>query len=98
MAVASEFKFHRILGIEITPELVVVARRNAAPVRQQYPDRTPIEVIKGDATQAQIPDDVVFLYNPFGRVLSERFISRLMAISEHRRFLSYMKAQPTATF
>src|SRR5688572_21174130 len=44
LAVASEFPFRRIVGIEIAPELAAVARSNAAILASRHPDRRPIEI------------------------------------------------------
>ena len=92
MAIAAELPFRRIVGIEISDALVRTARRNAAALAARFPDRTPIEVIEGDATRNALPpgDLVVFLYHPFGRPLLEGFLSTLIeGRAGHEMFIVY---------
>jgi len=92
MTIASELPFRRIVGIEISSALVQTARRNATALAARFPDRTPMEVIKGDATQAALPpgDLVVFLYHPFGRPLLKQFLSTLAeGRAGHEMFIVY---------
>jgi SAM-dependent methyltransferase len=79
LVVASEFPFRRILGVELTPALAPIVRRNAAIVRRRYPKRTAIDVVEGDATEVQLPegDLVIFLYNSFGQELVARLAARI---------------------
>ena len=39
--VATEFPFHSIVGVELSPHLAEIARRNAATMAQRFPQRTP---------------------------------------------------------
>src|SRR6201996_6100424 len=68
LIIASEFPFSRIVGIELAPDLVPLARRNTKSVASRYAGRPPIEVIQGDATAVPFPEGhlVVFLYHAFG--------------------------------
>ncbi len=86
LAVASELPFRRIVGVEIAPEIAAAARGNAAVLRERFPERTPAEVVEGDASAAALPegDLVVFLYHPFGRALVERLVARLVAAAAGR--------------
>jgi SAM-dependent methyltransferase len=79
LILASELPFKRILGIELAPGLVTVARRNARIISQKHPQRTPIETIKGDATAVPVPEGnlVIFLYHSFGPELVARMLSRV---------------------
>src|SRR5262245_40427071 len=47
LIVASEFPFHKLLGVDISPRLTATARANAARIAGKYPARTPIEVETG---------------------------------------------------
>jgi SAM-dependent methyltransferase len=71
MLIASEFPFHDIAGVELSPSLADAARRNAAVIARNYPLRTPIRVEIGDATVYPLPagDVVLFIYNSFDREL-----------------------------
>ncbi len=79
LIVATEFAFRRILGIELAPGLVTAARHNAQIVEKQYPQRTKIEVVQGDATAVPFPEGklAIFLYHSFGPELVARMLSRI---------------------
>lgn len=61
LAVASEYPFRRIVGVELSGALCEVARANAAKIG------APIEIIEGDALAVPLPPGslVIYLYNPF---------------------------------
>lgn len=63
LAAALALPFRRIVGIEVVPELVAIARRNVARWG------TRCEVIEADASTIALPDDATVLYmaNPFAR-------------------------------
>jgi SAM-dependent methyltransferase len=65
LLLASELGFRRIIGIELLPELVEVARGNARTFKQRG-SLAEIELICGDATEFTFPAEpaVVFLFNP----------------------------------
>ena len=71
MLIASEFPFHDIVVVELSPPLVNAARRNAAVMARKHPRRTPIRVEIGDATVYPLPagNVVLFIYNSFDREL-----------------------------
>jgi predicted RNA methylase len=68
LLVASEFSFRRIVGVELSASLAKTAQINAKLIAQRFPQRPPIEVVIGDASQFALPAGnlVLFLYNPFG--------------------------------
>lgn len=76
LVVASEFPLRSIIGVEICPELANVAKKNAQVIARNFPRRTPISVVDGNALDYTLPEGnlIIFLYNPFG----ERMISRLL--------------------
>jgi len=84
LIVASEFPFRDIVGVELTPELASVARRNMELMAAQFPARTRVRVEQGDATEFQLPpgDLVVFLYHPFGTELVRKVVQRVEAALE----------------
>ena len=69
LLVATEFGFKAITGVELSATLSRIARRNAAIFARAHPNRTPIEIVTGDALAYKLPrtTPVVFLYNPFSR-------------------------------
>lgn len=79
LAVASEYPFRRILGVELSPDLAATAGRNAAHMGATFPERTRIEVVEGDMTTAELPSGylVAFLYNPGYAPLIRRVAQRL---------------------
>jgi SAM-dependent methyltransferase len=66
LAVATEFPFRRIVGVELSPALTRIAEGNAAIMATRFPDRPPIEVVEGDALKYELPPGflVAYLYNP----------------------------------
>ena len=81
--VAARFPIARVLGIDLDPRMVALARTNAARVRGR---RCPIEIVEADATRFEVPDDVtcVILYNSFGGQALETAL-RLLLDSMDRR-------------
>lgn len=65
LLVAAEARFARVVGVELSPHLVEIARRNAARYRRV--GLVPIEVVNADAAAHVLDDDetVFFFYNPF---------------------------------
>jgi tRNA1(Val) A37 N6-methylase TrmN6 len=52
LVVATEYPFQRVLGVELAPELCVVARHNAERLKTLHPERTPIEIVEGISSPA----------------------------------------------
>ncbi|MBA3895847.1 MAG: class I SAM-dependent methyltransferase [Sphingomonadaceae bacterium] len=80
LAVASEYPFRRIVGIEIAPVLLRIARSNAGIIRANFPGRASIEVIEADATDIAsygAENLVLFLYNSFRGALIDRLIASI---------------------
>lgn len=83
LAIASEYPFANIVGIEIVPALIESARANARIIASRYPARTPIAVRDADATDLSsffgTGDLLLFLYNSFRAPLVERLIASIEA-------------------
>jgi SAM-dependent methyltransferase len=98
LIVASEFAFRSVVGIEISPELARIAEQNAAVIAREQPGRTPITVITGDALDIHnLPsgDLVVYLFNPFGKNLTERLRSNIeTALSQETRTIYIISYNP----
>ena len=79
LAVASEFPFRRIVGIELAPELAAIARCNAEILASRHPERRPIEIEIGDATKPTPPGErvVYFMYHAFGEALTARLVENI---------------------
>ena len=71
IAVAASHAFNKVRGVEISPELCRLAKKNIDMMR--YRRTHTVEVIKADAADFVIPEDVnlIFLFNPFlGKTLA----------------------------
>ena len=83
LAVASEFPFRRIIGVELSAPLADVAKANALRIAGLFPERTTVEVVNDDATSFDFPAGylIAFMYNPAYRpvikTIAKRFASRL---------------------
>jgi SAM-dependent methyltransferase len=96
--VAAEYPFARIVGIDLSNDLLEVARRNAALVRRE-PSRPAVEFIEADATTFEFPagDLVVYLYHPFDAPLMERVVAQLeRAIARQPRRVYVVYCNPVA--
>lgn len=79
LLLASEFRFKEIIGVDISHSILETARANAETIHRQFPSRTPIEIVQGNACQfAPASDHVVFfLYHAFEREGVEQFVATL---------------------
>jgi SAM-dependent methyltransferase len=79
LMVASEFPFRSVIGVEISRELVRVAKKNAQVMGQNLPEQTPITVVNGNALDYALPEGnlIVFLYNPFGEYLIRGLLTKI---------------------
>jgi hypothetical protein len=79
LVVASEFPFRVVIGVEISPELAKVAEENARVIARNFPERTPITVVNGNALDYALPEGnlIIFLYNPFGEDLITRLLTNI---------------------
>jgi hypothetical protein len=78
ISAAKTYSFRRIVGVEISPELHEIAKRNLA--RNRLCLRCPqIELINADVLDYRIPDDVtvVYLYNPFRGPVFQHVVDEL---------------------
>jgi len=95
LLVASEFPFRHVVGVELSPKLAKIARKNAQIMKGRFPGRTAIAVKEGDVCAFQIPpgNNVVYLYNPFSEETLLRVIAMLeaaIAAEQREVYLVYM--------
>jgi len=66
LLMASEYPFHRIVGVELLPSLNRIAQHNLAHYRSDSQKCFSLESICGDATGFHFPDSpmVIYLFNP----------------------------------
>ena len=78
---ASELKFKSIMGVELHPTLAGIARRNVKIWRKEGRERSPIQIVEGDAVEFALPAGpvVVFLFNPFDAAVMRRLLKRWRA-------------------
>ncbi|HZU22794.1 MAG TPA: class I SAM-dependent methyltransferase [Terriglobales bacterium] len=79
MLLASEYPFHRILGIELLPELHREALHNIARYSSPTQQCTAIESHCANASNFEFPPEplVLYLFNPLPEPDLAAFISRL---------------------
>lgn len=79
LLLASEFPFHRIIGIELLPELNRIAQGNIRKFSDRYSRCGSIEAICADATEFLFPEAalVVLLNNPLPEPGLRKLISNL---------------------
>lgn len=79
MTYMAYFPFKRIIGVEISPELVEIARKNFARLGL---DRC--EVVLADAENYSIPDDVsyLFMFNPFSQTVLKGVMRNILSSLE----------------
>lgn len=73
---AAEMPFRRVIGVELHPALVGIARRNATIWRKAGRAVAPIRMIQGDAVSFPFPAGpcVAFMFNPFGATVMRRWL------------------------
>jgi SAM-dependent methyltransferase len=76
MLLAAEMPFRGVIGVELNPALVRIARRNVAMWRKAGRARAPMRLVCGDAAEFLFPHRgcVAFLFNPFGAAVMGRFL------------------------
>ena len=79
---AAAYPLRRVIGVEVSEQLLEVARRNVAHNDGRL--RAEVELVQADALEWEIPDDVtiVYMFNPFLGELFSQVIDRLAAFAE----------------
>jgi predicted RNA methylase len=73
---ASQMPFRQVVGVELNPTLVRIARKNASAWRSAGRVLTPTRMICGDAVEFRLPAGpcIAFLFNPFGAPVLRRLL------------------------
>jgi SAM-dependent methyltransferase len=86
LLVASEFRFRKVIGIELNPALAAIARSNVSHWTSARADPTaqpiaPIEVIEQDALDFDLPatPTLLFLFHPFEAPVLTQLLRRIEA-------------------
>jgi len=93
---ARHYRFQRVVGVELVPELLETAKMNVEAWRSRL--YCPVELIESDIVDYAIPDDVtvIFLQNPFRGQPFRVFLDSLSAsLSRRRRPLTVIYFNPT---
>ena len=78
---AAELPFRRVIGVELHPTLVRIARRNLTAWRRAGRAHCPARIVTHDAVHFACPPGpcLAFLFNPFGAVVMRRWMRALTA-------------------
>ncbi len=73
---AGEFPFREVIGVELHPTLVRIARSNLAAWRTAGRAKAPMRIVAQDAVDFAFPSGhcLAFLFNPFGAVVMRRWL------------------------
>ena len=96
LLLATEYGFHRIIGIELLAELDGIARENVRAFNQRGGNAN-IELVCGDATTFSLPAEpiVVFLFNPLPESALRAFLQNLEnSLRQYPRPLLMVYANP----
>lgn len=80
-AVASEFPFRAVTGIELSSALAATARANAAAIAHQFPDRAKVTIAEANVIDYPLPagPTVFFNYHAFGAEIIGKVLARCEA-------------------
>ena len=97
LLIAGEAGFRHLVGVDLSAELVEIARANLTSYARRRTELT-FEVLDEDATEYPFPPEptVLFLYNPFGEPVMSSVLANLeKSIREHPRrfYVIYMNPQ-----
>ena len=90
LAVATEYSFSEIRGIELSPSLARIALENGNKISRLHPNRILPSVSISDACDIQLDDSgvvVIFLYNPFQESIMTEFVGKMKASLNAKRDL-----------
>ncbi|MBK8268899.1 MAG: class I SAM-dependent methyltransferase [Planctomycetes bacterium] len=96
VVVAATYPFKRVIGVEIAPQLDVVARENVRRAWRKLKCRN-IELLAADANTYALPDDVtvIFIYNSFvGEILSKVLDNIRQSLDASPREITLVYANP----
>jgi tRNA1(Val) A37 N6-methylase TrmN6 len=78
---AARRPFRAVIGVEISPALVEIARENLATLRDPRRIARDVKIVRADAAEYAFPrgDLAVFMYNPFHAPVLEKVLAKLRA-------------------
>jgi SAM-dependent methyltransferase len=86
LLLASEYRFRKVTGVELSPKLAKVARRNLATWLGTPRACRNVTVMVGDVMQLRLPEGpaVLFLFNSFGAPVMTELLEGLVAAARIR--------------
>jgi predicted RNA methylase len=83
---AARRPFTTVIGVEVSPALVEIARENLAAARDPLRVARDLRLVRADASTYRFPpgDLVVYLYNPFAAPVLDAVLINLRASDERR--------------
>jgi SAM-dependent methyltransferase len=81
LMVAASYPFRRLIGVDISPACIDVARRNIVRCGPKRIDPSRVEFVVRDVEDFEFPAEpmVIYLYNPFPSAVLKRVIAKLEA-------------------
>ncbi len=85
MLLAAQLPFRAVIGVELNPALVRIARRNLEVWRKAGRALSPMRLVESDAAEFVFPRGacVAFLFNPFGAAVMRRLLRSLAKRPAH---------------
>jgi SAM-dependent methyltransferase len=79
LLIACQYGFERVVGIEFSPSLCTIARKNVETFSRKTKRRWPIDVIKADVTTYNFRNEerVFFMFNPFDAVILGQVVNNI---------------------
>lgn len=89
VAEAARHPYRQVMGVEFAEELAADAKAHLASCDQSEVRAAKVEIAQADATELDMPsgNNVFFLFNPFGKKVLRRFVSRVKENPERKRTL-----------
>ncbi len=86
LLLAARRPFKTVIGVEVSPALVEIARENLAAARDPLRVARDLRLVRADASTYRFPpgDLVVYLYNPFAAPVLDAVLINLRASDERR--------------
>ena len=83
---AARRPFRAVIGVDISPALVEIARENLTTARDPQRVARDVKIVHADAAEYVFPRGnlVVFMYNPFRGPVLERVLSNVRTTAEER--------------
>lgn len=83
---AAELPFREVVGVELNPDLVRIAKKNLSLWKAAKRARSPAQIVMQDATEFDFPPNpcLAFLFNPFSGTVLRRLNKHIDATSRAR--------------